>query len=88
MIDVQKIDDATFNVSVTGNRDTQHRVRVSQAYYEQLTGGRVAPETLVEKSFEFLLEREPNTAILGTFDLTLIKQYFPEYETEIRRLLE
>jgi hypothetical protein len=41
----------------------------------------------VVKSFEFLLEREPNTSILRSFDLSVISQYFPEYENEIRKEL-
>jgi hypothetical protein len=42
----------------------------------------------VEKSFEFLLDREPNTSILRTFDLPVIQRYFPEYERTIRTMLE
>lgn len=87
MIQVQRIDDTTFDVSVTDASETRHRVTVAPEYYQQLTDGRVPVETLLEKSFEFLLEREPNSAILPQFDLPLIEQYFPEYETDIRRLL-
>lgn len=32
----------------------------------------------------FLLEREPPTSILRTFDLTVISQFYPEYEATIR----
>jgi len=42
----------------------------------------------VEKSFEFLLERESNTSILRSFELPVIGNYFPEYETTIGTLLE
>jgi hypothetical protein len=38
----------------------------------------------VKRSFEFLLEREPNTSILPEFDLSVIQRYFPEYERTIR----
>jgi hypothetical protein len=48
-----------------------------------LTRGRISPETLIEKSFEFLLERESNTMILSRFDLPVIGDYFPEYEKNI-----
>jgi hypothetical protein len=47
----------------------------------------VPAEKLVEKSFEFLLEREPNTSILRSFDLPAIQRYFPEYERTIRTML-
>ena len=60
---------------------------MSPEYYEKLAGGRVTAETLVEKSFEFLLEREPNTSILRRFDLPVIQSYFPEYEQTIRGML-
>jgi hypothetical protein len=42
-------------------------------------------ESLVVKSFEFLLEREPPSAILATFDLSVIQRYFAEYDRTIRR---
>ena len=51
-------------------------------------GGTVPVEKLVEKSFEFLLERESNTSILRSFDLPVIQRYFPEYERTIRGMLK
>lgn len=38
---------------------------------------------LVEESFHFLLEREPVTSILPSFDIEVIEQYFPGYRREI-----
>lgn len=35
--------------------------------------------------FRFLLEREPASAILASFDLEDVNRYFPEFEEEIRR---
>lgn len=73
-----------FDVTVQdGGAETGHLVVVPREYYEELTGGTVAPEELVQKSFAFLLEREPQEAILSSFELPLISEYFPEYETEI-----
>ena len=43
------------------------------------------PEALVTRSFEFLLRREPASAILGSFGLADIERYFPEFDQEIRR---
>ena len=63
--------------------ETVHLVTVPRDYYEELTGGVIKPEALVQKSFMFLLEREPKEAILSSFELPLISEYFPEYETEI-----
>jgi len=80
MISVNKIDETTFEVTVEERRTTTHRVTVPVSYYEKLTDKRVSADVLVEKSFEFLLEREPNTSILRSFELSIIGRYFPEYE--------
>jgi len=85
MIEVNRLDDTSFEVRVSNGTETRHRVTLSNDDHDRLTGGKVPAETLIEKSFEFLLEREPNTAILPEFDLTVIGRYFPDYETEIRR---
>jgi hypothetical protein len=58
-------------------------VTLRQDAYQRLTAGNVAPEKLIEKSFEFLLECESNTSILCRFDLPVIGRYFPEYEKTI-----
>lgn len=87
MIDVHEIDERTFKVTVKDAKTTTHEVTVDPAYHQKLSGGRVPPGTLVEKSFEFLLEREPNTSILQRFDLPVIARYFPEYERTIQRML-
>ena len=69
-----------FEVSVGGRSPTTHRVTASEEYVRSLTRGRAPAVELVRKSFEFLLEREPNTSILRAFDLRVIQQYFREYE--------
>jgi len=86
-IAVRRIDDTTFEVTVEGRATTTHHVTVPTSYYEKLTGGRFTPQVLVEKSFEFLLEREPNTSILRQFELSVIQSYFPEYEKTIPGML-
>jgi len=88
MITVKKIDDRIFEVTVAGRTTTTHRVTVDSSYHEKLTGGYISVKELVEKSFEFLLKRENNTSILRTFELPVIGQYFPEYETTIRKMLK
>ena len=88
MVTVKPIDSTTFEVIVDGATRTTHKVTVIHSYYEKLTGRRVAPEVLVEKSFEFLLDRESNTSILHRFDLPVIGQYFPDYEKVIQQMLE
>lgn len=44
-------------------------------------------ERLVYETFDFLLEREPKESILRSFDLSVVSQYFPDYEHEIRSRL-
>lgn len=86
MVTVNKLDENTFEVTVESAKTTSHKVYVKPAYYQKLTGGKVSAEELVKKSFQFLLERESNTSILGTFELSVIQQYFPEYEQTIGKL--
>ena len=88
MITVHPIDETSFEVTVEAATTTTHKVTVDKAYYEKLTNKRVTPAVLVEKSFNFLLDRESNTSILGSFDLKVISQYFPEYESVIVGMLE
>ena len=87
MITVNPIDSTTFEVTVEAGTTTTHQVTLKPSYYEKLTNKRVTPAVLVEKSFEFLLDRESNTSILRSFDLPVIGQYFPEYESVIKGML-
>ncbi len=83
---VTKQNETTFEVTVSGRKTTNHMVMVSPEYHQQLTGGRVTPGELVERSVEFLLQRESNTSIMSMFDLPLIQGYFPEYERTMTEL--
>ena len=77
-----------FEVEVKeAGSSTHHKVTVSKEAYQQLTQGKITPEELVHKSFEFLLKREPKEAILAQFDILVIKRYFPEYEQELKKLI-
>jgi hypothetical protein len=44
-------------------------------------------ERLVSETFVFLLEREPVSSVLPSFDLDVVGRYFPEYRAEILRRL-
>lgn len=44
-------------------------------------------ERLVFETFEFLLEREPASAILRTFDLRVVDDYFPGFDAEMAHRL-
>jgi len=75
-----KEDKWIFDVKVD---DLAYEVELEKDYWQKLTQGKVAPEELVKKSFEFLLAREPKESILRSFNLKIISNYFPEYEKEI-----
>jgi len=85
-IDVEHSTGDEWLVTIKGAVTTHHRVTVTKAELERLGGGKPA-EDLLKESFRFLLEREPNTSILGSFELSLIGRYFAEYEREIRTRL-
>ena len=87
MITVEKTDESTFQVTVETDTTTHHTVTLKPEVFERLARGRASQEALIKISFEFLLEREPNTSILGAFELEVIGQYFPEYEEELKRRL-
>jgi hypothetical protein len=87
-VSVKRLDDATFEVTIQDRSTTTHIVTAAPDYAEKLTQGRVSVETLVARSFDFLLERESNSSILRSFDLPVIGRYFPEYERVIRAMLE
>jgi len=73
-----------YEVEVAAARPTRHSVTAGAGDVERLTGGKANAERLIEESFRFLLERESNTSILRSFQITDISRYFPEYEREIR----
>lgn len=74
----------TFHVEVREEgSSTEHKVTLRDTYYEKLTHGDVSRSELIRKSFAFLLEREPKESILGSFDLSVISEYFPEYEEKV-----
>ena len=64
---------------------SEHRVHVSALDLERLSPGAEDPDDVLRRSFEFLLEREPRTSILSSFDLPVIGRYFPDYERTIVR---
>jgi hypothetical protein len=77
-----------FGVDCTeGGTTTNHKVVISEQVVDDLGLPDLDHRQLVEESFAFLLEREPNTAILKEFTLGDIVRYFPEYLEEMRTRL-
>ena len=63
---------------------TSHQVSMDKEYYKKISIGIIGLEDFVKKSFEFLLKREDKQSELN---IKLIKEYFPEYETEIIKMI-
>ena len=66
-----------------GGRTHEYDVTLSWSDYDLWSRGRVAPSNVVRAAFEFLLDREPASAILPRFDCSLIRRYFPEVDKEL-----
>ena len=79
-VEVETIGDDNFLVKVSAATSTEHRVTLTDAYWEQIWNSRLPKKEIVSRSFSFLLEREPNSSIMRTFDLPVIQRYFGEYE--------
>ena len=77
-------DDWTCSVTISNDTGTtEHRVGVTAADLARLDPDARDPHALVDRSFRFLLAREPAASILRSFELIEIARYFPEYEAEI-----
>lgn len=88
MIEVKKINEQEYMVTIKEeNNSSEHLVTLDDEYYRELTDEKISKDTLIKRSFEFLLKREPKESILSKFDLRIINNYFPEYENEIKNNL-
>ena len=84
-ISIKKQTDDVFVVTVADGITTTHTVTVTDQSLTDLTDNNVTKTQLLEFSFNFLLDREPNTSILSSFDINVISKYFPDYIDEVRR---
>jgi hypothetical protein len=78
-ITITPVAQRTYEVVIDGK--SRHRVTVPDRF------GDDDLERVVQRSFEFLLEREPASSIMSEFSLDVIGRYFPEYEDELPRRL-
>ena len=84
---IKELSDNKFEITVNKKLTTKHTVLLTDEYYDSLTKKKISKKKLLEYSFQFLLNREPNTSILSFFELNIISKYFPEYENEIKKFL-
>ena len=74
-------------VAGDGAAQSRHRVTIPDGYLDEVGVAGADPDLVIRVSFEFLLEREPGSSIMSTFDLPTISRFFPEYPDELRRRL-
>jgi len=78
----------SYDVTVyDGGKTHTFAVTLSFQDYDHWSRGRVAPSRVVEKAFEFLLEREPATSILSKFDCSVIRRYFPDVDDVLPKMI-
>ncbi len=84
MINIQTVsvnNPMTFTVTIQEEgSETTHHVTMSDETYQDLSHDNAEPEACIEAAFKFLLDREPKESILGSFDITVISKYFPEFK--------
>ena len=81
---IKQLSNDLYEVSVFASQTTAHKVTVTDKIHLKLTNNKLTKSQLLEKSFEFLLKREPNTSILFEFEIQVISNYFGEYEDHVR----
>lgn len=83
-IDITGVAEHRYDVQVSaGGSSTSHCVTVPADLLERWNVDAADEEAVVRESFAFLLEREPASSIMDEFSLSVISQYFPEYEQEL-----
>ncbi len=81
-IAIEQAGGSTYRVTVTDDGSTTtHEITVGPAEVEALGGA--TPESLINASFRFLLDREPKESILSQFELSAIARYFSDYPEKI-----
>jgi len=84
-ISIQTLSNSEYKVIVKSKTITTHLVTLSNEVHANFTNNKVTKEELLDFSFKFLLDREPNTSILSFFELTVISRYFSDYENSIKK---
>ena len=84
-ISIQMLSNNEYEVTVKSKTVTTHLVTLSDEVHKNLTNEKVTKEELLDFSSKFLLDREPNTSILSSFELTVISRYFSDYEKSVKK---
>ena len=84
-ISIKTISSNEYEVTVNSKTKTTHIVTFSDKVHTNLTNDKVTKKQLLDFSFKFLLDREPNTSIFSSFELMVISRYFSEYEKNVEK---
>lgn len=79
-INIKELSPNAFDVTIYSNSETNHQVTISDNFITEYQIKNLTKKEIIEQSFIFLLQREPNTSILRKFDIEVIANYFPEYK--------
>ena len=79
-INIKELSPNVFDVTIYSNTETNHQVTITDNFITEYQIKNLTKKEIIEQSFIFLLEREPNTSILKKFDIEVIANYFPEYK--------
>ena len=80
---IKQLSNDLYEVTVYADATTTHKVTVTDETHLKLTNNKRTKSQLLERSFEFLLKREPNTSILFAFEIQVISNYFEDYENHV-----
>ncbi|RZP22463.1 MAG: hypothetical protein EVA26_03075 [Burkholderiaceae bacterium] len=83
-IRVESLSSDEFSVILERSNNLRFVVFLSDDYYKNLTLLRIDKKGLIEFSISFLLQRLTADAIRRVFDISLIRKYFPEFESEVK----
>ena len=84
-VSIKTLSNDEYEITVNLKTVTTHIVSLSDEVHKNLTNEKVTKEELLEFSLKFLLDREPNTSILSSFELTVISRYFLDYEKSVEK---
>ena len=82
-INIIEINKNLFDVNIEDKVETTHTIELDDTYHLKLTKGKLEKKQLILLSVQFLLTREPNTAILSSFELQLISTYFQNLKMKL-----
>ena len=84
-ISIKIVSNNEYEVTVKSKNVTTHLVTLSDEVHKKITKEKVTKEELLDFSFKFLLNREPNTSILSSFELMVISRYFSDFEKSVEK---